>query len=107
MANTHRMKPENLVRLTVQFLQEGDTIVAYCPSLDLSAQGASLEDAKKAFQETFELFIEELNKAGKLEDVLEECGWRKAEMPNTKNGSPRWMPPRYIGNLEEEFSIPV
>ena len=100
------MKRTSNIRLTVQFLQEGEIVIAYCPSLDLSAQGANIQEAKKAFEETFDLFVEELSKTGKLEDVLEECGWKKVETSQIRNNI-RWTPPRYIGNLEEDFALPV
>ncbi len=101
------MRLANLVKLSVDFLQEGNAIIAYCPSLDLSAYGASLEEAKKAFEETFALFMDELKASGKLEKVLEECGWKKASQRGGQHPRPRWAPPVHLGNLQEEFAIPV
>jgi hypothetical protein len=97
----------NLVKLSVDFLKEGDAVIAYCPSLDLSAHGSSLEEAKKAFAETFALFMDELKESGKLAQVLEECGWKRVSHGGGQHPRPRWTPPVHLGNLQEEFAIPV
>lgn len=44
--------------LEVQLIKEGDYIVAYCPSLELSSYGDSEEDAKTAFEEVLKIFID-------------------------------------------------
>jgi len=38
--------------------REGSFYVAYCPELDVTSQGKSLEEAKKSLQEAIELYIE-------------------------------------------------
>jgi len=38
--------------------REGSFYVAYCPELDVTSQGKSLEEAKKNLQEAIELYIE-------------------------------------------------
>ncbi len=56
-------------------LREEDYIVAYCPPLDLSSYGKTEDEAKKAFEEAFDIFIEETTRKGSLEKVLIKLGW--------------------------------
>ena len=93
------MKNSFRTKLTIAVYKEGDQFIASCPALDLCAQGLSLKDAQKNFEETFSLFLEEVVKKGTLDQVLLDCGWKK----ETKS----WSPPQFITNLEEEVSIPV
>lgn len=102
------MKNQEFVKLTIDFFKEGKDFIAYCPSLDLSAHGSTVERAKKAFEDTFSLFVEELKQNGKLKEVLIECGWTripKTRKNNSKSGS--WVPPARVGNISEDFAIPV
>ena len=71
--------------LPVLFLKEKRAFIAYSPSLDLSASGSSAASAKKNFERTLKLFLEELMEAGTLERVLREMGWSKQER--------QWQPP--------------
>ena len=64
--------------LTVYYLDEEGTIVAYCPSLDLSTYGDSLEDTQNAFQEAFQIFIEEVMRKGTLTQISAKQGWLSA-----------------------------
>lgn len=91
------------VQIPVAFIKEGKAIIAFCPVLDLAAHGKTVEEAKKAFEETFLLFVQELEEKGTLEDVLEESGWEKVAPGFGK--TPRWNPPTYIGNMNEEFAV--
>jgi len=77
--------------LPVIYFREGDAIIAYSPALDLSSYGASLDEAKKNFNEVLDLFFEDLIQRGTLEDVLEECGWKKVQKPVI-----HWIPPAFI-----------
>ena len=63
--------------LEVYYLDEDGTIVAFCPSLDLSTYGDSLADAEVAFQEAFEIFIENTLEKNTFESILMELGWGK------------------------------
>jgi predicted RNase H-like HicB family nuclease len=86
-------------KLTVAIYQEGKQFVAFCPALDLCTQGRSVKGAKKNFEEAFALFLEEVVKKDTLDQVLQDCGWKK----RVKS----WVPPKFITNVEEEVSIPV
>ncbi len=90
------------VRIPVQFIREGQTIVAVCPVLDVSSYGATLEEARKHFTEALDAFLEETARHGTLEKVLEEHGWTKI-----KTHPPRWTPPHIIEEHYEEIALPA
>ncbi len=69
--------------------KEDDTFVAYCPELDVSSCGNTVEQAKDMLKNAVRLFLEEIEKMGTLDDVLLESRYRK-----DPNG--RWLPPRLI-----------
>ena len=60
---------------TQTLLREGDTLVAYCPELDVSSCGATAEQAKSNLQTAVRLFLEEAAKLGALDDILVEAGY--------------------------------
>ncbi|MDR2126730.1 MAG: hypothetical protein LBP63_07865 [Prevotellaceae bacterium] len=63
------------VSLELYIFSENDLYLIYCPSIDLSAAGKSIEDAQKEFAEVFRLHVEYcLNKKTLLED-LKQHGW--------------------------------
>ncbi|MCE5252042.1 type II toxin-antitoxin system HicB family antitoxin [bacterium] len=67
-----------------------DTIyVAYCPELDISSCGNTIDHAKEMLKTAVCLFLEEAEKMGTLEDVLGESGYRK-------DAGGRWFPPRLV-----------
>lgn len=53
--------------------------VAYSPSLDLSTQGESIDEAKKMFKEAAEMFIEDLIERNTLDAYLSQQGWKKLD----------------------------
>ena len=93
------MKHSFRTKLTVTIYKEGKRFVAFCPTLDLCAQGNTVKGAQKSFTETFSLFLSEIVKKGTLEQVLQNCGWKKQARS--------WTPPQFITNVEEEVAIPV
>ena len=69
--------------------KEDETCVAYCPELDISSCGNTVEHAKKMLKTAVRLFLEEAEKMGTLEDILEESNYKK-------DVSGRWIPPKLI-----------
>lgn len=69
--------------------KEKKAYVAYCPELDISSCGNTIEHAKKMLKIAVKLFIEEAEKMGTLEDILEEAGYEK-------DISGRWLPPKLV-----------
>lgn len=89
------------IALNVVFYREADKFIAYSPVLDLSTCGDTQEKAKKGFEEMLQLFFEETEKMGTLEDVLLECGWQKISHPRKT-----WLPPVFVGQIQEEVRLP-
>ena len=87
------------LNLSVIFLREGDSFVAYAPALDLSTSASSFEKAKKRFGVAAKLFFEEIIKKGTFEEVLGELGWKKHNQ--------KWESPMVISQEIESISIPV
>ena len=80
----------------VVVFKEDETFVAYCPELDVSSCGNSVEHAKEMLKTAVRLFLDEAEKMGTLEDILEESGYKK-------DGSGRWLPPKLVAT--ESVSI--
>lgn len=93
------MKRSPQIKLTVNILKQSGRYVAYSPALDLSTSGRTEKEAKKRFGEASLLFIEELNRAGTLGEVLRELGWRQAQK--------QWSPPKIISHESVGVRVPV
>jgi predicted RNase H-like HicB family nuclease len=65
------------ISLTVEIFKEEDAYVALSPELNVSSFGETIEDAKKSIREAVEAFIEECERMGTLEAILEESGFLK------------------------------
>jgi predicted RNase H-like HicB family nuclease len=61
----------------IEIFKEGDEYVALSPELNVSSFGQTIEEAKSAIKEAIEAFMEECERMGTLEDVLEEAGFTK------------------------------
>ena len=74
------------ISFTTQILKEGRTYVAYTPELDLSSCGGTEGKARKNLLEAVRLFLEEAEKMGTLEQILEESGYvrRKRKLQGPK-----------------------
>ncbi|MDQ3022498.1 MAG: hypothetical protein M3R36_18310 [Bacteroidota bacterium] len=83
------IKNEIEVKLEIFFIKENNSIIAYSPSLDLSAYGNSISDAKKSFETTFKIYIEETEKKGTLIDDLLDHGWTVQKVPSLKLTPPK------------------
>jgi len=69
--------------------EEDASYVAYCPELDISSCGNTVEHAKKMLKTAIKLFLEEAEKMGTLEDILEEANYKK-------DTSGKWLPPKLV-----------
>lgn len=56
--------------------REGESYIAYCPSLDISTCAETYNDAISSFYEAFQLYIECCVESGTLHDDLAEHGWK-------------------------------
>ena len=69
--------------------KEEKMYVAYCPELDVSSCGNTIDRAKDKLKTAVNLFLEEAEKMSTLVDILEESGYKK-----DANG--RWLPPKLV-----------
>lgn len=62
-------------RLTEEIWKEGNMYVSYCPELDITSCGETVEQAKQNLIETILIYVEETKKMGTFDQFLEECGF--------------------------------
>ncbi len=74
------------IEFTCQILKEGKTFVAYAPELDVSSCGTSRERARRNLLDAVRLFLEEAEKMGTHDQILEEAGYvrRKQKLKGPK-----------------------
>lgn len=77
------------IEFDIMVFKENDTYVAYCPELDVSSCGKSIEHAKQMLKTAVGLFLKEAEKMGTLKDILEEANY-------VKDKSGKWMPPKLV-----------
>ncbi len=88
------------VPYTGQLFEEDGQIVAISPELSVSSFGDSLDEALAALHEAVSLFLEECQRMGVLEAVLEEAGYRRAsETPE------RWQRRQPIQTRQLEVAL--
>jgi len=66
------------IQFTTRVFKEGRTFVAHALELDVSSCGGSAEKAVSNLKEAVRLFLEECEKMGTLDRVLEEAGYTKS-----------------------------
>ena len=88
-------------RIPVDYLKEGETIVAVCPVLDVSAYGKTLAEATKNFKSALQAFFRETTNNDTIDEVLTEKGWTKISVDR----EPRWSPPTLIKADTEEIAL--
>ena len=93
------MKKFAQIKLTINILKQAGRYIAYSPALDLSTSGRTGKEAKRRFEEASMILIEELDRAGTLNDVLRELGWRQAQK--------QWSPPKIISQEAVGLRMPI
>jgi len=63
------------IQFTTQISKEGRMFVAYSRELDVSSCGGTKEKAIRNLKEAVRLFLEEAEKMGSLDRILEEAGY--------------------------------
>jgi len=58
-------------KLTEELWKEGNMYVSYCPELDIASCGETVEQAKKNLKEVILINLEETQKIGTLDKLLE------------------------------------
>jgi predicted RNase H-like HicB family nuclease len=61
--------------LPAVFTREGDWIVGHLPTLDVSSQGRTQEEAERNLVEAAQLFIESCFARNVFDEVLKNCGF--------------------------------
>lgn len=87
------------INFTTQIWKEGKMYVSYCPELDVSSCGRTVEKARKNLLEAVEGFLEEAKKIGSLGEILRESGF-------VKEGQKKWKAPEWISLEREKLLIP-
>lgn len=87
------------VQLPVAILREGNRFIAHTPALDLSTSGRTFAEAKRRFVEATELFLEELDRMGTMNETLTGLGWQRVER--------RWKPPVLVATEQSEVKVPA
>ncbi|MBI2487803.1 MAG: type II toxin-antitoxin system HicB family antitoxin [Deltaproteobacteria bacterium] len=79
------------IDLIMQIWKEGNMYVSYSPDLDISSCGGTSEEAKRNLYEAIEALLEEAERMGTLQDILEEAGfvredttWRRPDIIATE-----------------------
>ena len=65
------------IQLTTRIFKEGRMFVAHALELDVSSCGGTKVKALKNLKEAVALFLEEAEKMGTLEQILEEAGYMR------------------------------
>lgn len=74
------------VKITLDKRSKDAPFVAYTPELDVVSCGPTEEKARKNLQEAINIFFEELEKKGKVDEFLMELGFIHKKK--------QWIPPR-------------
>lgn len=83
-----------------QIKRKGKWFIAYCPPLDLSTQGKTIDEAKENLIEASQLFIISCLERGTLDQALRELGF----VPIHEKAKPIPIPP---GSFEFYAPIPL
>jgi hypothetical protein len=76
------------IEFTSQIFKEGHTYVSYSPQLDISSCGRTKEKAHRNLLEAVRLFLEEAERMGTLEEILQESGYVKRKK--------KFDPPKFV-----------
>ena len=63
----------------IEIFKEDDQFVAVAPELNVSSFGDTQQSAKESLKEAVELFLEECQRMGTLEQILTEAGFKLEE----------------------------
>lgn len=106
MPQSYIEKDRRIIKVSVgvYLIKEDDSYTAYCPELNLSSYGASIDDAKKGFEDAIAIFIEETTRRGTLEKILLQQGWMLRSKPKPIYEPPRFTDTSIINRAEKFFS---
>ena len=67
------------IKLTEEIWKEENMYVSYCPELDIASCGETIEQAKKNLKEVILINIEESQKMGTFNKLLQEAGFHESQ----------------------------
>jgi len=77
------------IEFDIFVFKEDENYVAYCPELDISSCGSTIEQSKEMLKTAIRLFLEEAEKMNTLEDILDEANYKK-------DAKGKWLPPKLV-----------
>ena len=92
---------QQMLKVQIQLMKEGDIAIVYSPALEISGYGKSIQEAETDFHNAVKIFMEETASKGSLEQALEALGWKRVDH--------HWQPQVEILSLgkTEEIAIPA
>ena len=87
------------LNITVNVWSEGDQYIAHAMPLDVVSSGPTPQAARQAVDEAVRCFLKAAADVGTLEEVLEECGYRRHE------GA--WVGPDWVGVERHTVAVAV
>jgi predicted RNase H-like HicB family nuclease len=87
------------IQITSQIFKEGKTYVAYATELDVSSCGDTRRKAERNLIEAVRLFLDEAEKMGTLDQILQESGYVKRKT--------RLEGPKFIGIQQISLPLPM
>ena len=94
-----RLRSRMEIQFTTRIFKEGRTYVAHALELDVSSCGRSEDKAVRNLKEAVRLFLEEAEKMGTLEQILEEAGYSKTKQ--------KIAPPKFISVRRISLPLPL
>jgi hypothetical protein len=98
-----RLGEQVLSRMEIQFttrvFKQGRAYVAHALELDVSSCAGSKEKAIRNLKEAVRLFLEEAEKMGTLDQILEESGYSKTKQ--------KIAPPKFISVQRISLQLPL
>ncbi len=100
MKDTLKMVKGHVIgTLQVFLFKEEDQYITYSPAIQLSAYGDTAEEAKDAFDEQFQIFLEFTMNKNTLLDVLLDLGWTVTKKPRPKFSPPKYDPEQVMQSM--------
>ena len=76
------------LQLNVLVFQQDEYFVSYCPSLELSSYGDSIQSAKEGFDEVMNDLVDQWTKNKTLKKDLTDLGWKFFSIKKTPKAEP-------------------
>ena len=87
------------IQFTTRIFKEGRSYVAHALELDVSSCAGTKEKAIKNLKQAVRLFLEEAEKMGTLDQILEEAGYSK--------NKEKLAPPKFISVQRMSLPLPL